>query len=263
MNRDIPVIILCGGQGTRIRDVNENIPKPMLPIGEYPMLWHIMRIYASHGYTTFILALGYKSWVIKEYFLNYRVMSSDFTLELASPREVRVLNHHQPLDWRITFVETGESSQTGRRIHLCSRYLESDEFMVTYGDGVADIDVAGLHSFHRQHGRIGTVTGVRPSGRFGAMAVEASTVVEFSEKKPAGGGLINGGFFVFKRSFLDILAAAGDSMLESEPLNELVRRRELQMFLHDGFWEPMDTLREYLGLNRLWAAGQAPWKIWG
>lgn len=259
--KDTPVIILCGGQGTRIRDVGENIPKPMLPIGGYPILWHIMRIYAAHGYHNFILALGYRSWVIKEYFLNFKVMTSDFALELAE-REVKILNHPQPLDWRIVFAETGELTQTGERVLLCERYVDTEEFMVTYGDGVADVDITALHAFHRAHGRMGTVTGVRPSGRFGAMSVRGTDVVEFSEKKAAGGGLINGGFFVFDRRFFDVLRPAGNTMLETEPMTHLVERGELKMYDHAGFWEPMDTLREYLLLNKLWESGQAPWKTW-
>jgi glucose-1-phosphate cytidylyltransferase len=262
LNKDLPVIILCGGQGTRIRDVSENMPKPMVPIGGYPILWHIMRIYAQHGYRNFVLALGYKGWVIKEYFLNFRVMTSDFRLRLGGEREVTILSDRQPLDWTITFAETGEASQTGRRVSLCEKYVETDDFMVTYGDGVGDVDIAALHRFHEDHGRLGTVTGVRPAGRFGAMAVEGSRVVEFSEKKDAGGGLINGGFFVFKRAFFDRLRDAGDCMLETRPMTGLVQAGQLEMFGHVGFWEPMDTMREYLLLNRLWESGQAPWKSW-
>jgi len=262
LDKDIPVIILCGGQGTRIRDAGDHVPKPMLQIGGYPILWHIMKIYAAHGYSNFVLALGYKSWVIKEYFLNYQAMGSDFQLCLGAKNEIRILEDRQPPNWRITFAETGEKTQTGMRVHTCRKYVHTDEFMVTYGDGVADVDVSALHAFHRAHGKAATVTGVMPPGRFGAMSVAGDAVVEFNEKRQAGGGLINGGFFVFRRSVFDVLGAGGDCMLETTPMNELVRAGELRMFRHDGYWEPMDTMREYLSLNRLWESGQAPWRIW-
>jgi len=262
MDKNIPVIILCGGQGTRIRDGGENTPKPMLQIGGYPILWHIMRIYATNGYFNFILALGYKGWVIKEYFLNYQVMSSDFSLRLGKESGITFLESHEPLEWNIKFVDTGEITQTGKRIYMCGKYIENEEFMVTYGDGVANIDIAELHEFHRRHGKIATVTGVTPPSRFGALSAVGNTVVEFNEKKDAGGGLINGGFFVFRKDFLDILASAGDTMLETTPMAKLTARNELKMFHHTGFWEPMDTMREYLLLNKLWEGGRAPWKIW-
>ena len=258
---DVPVIILCGGQGTRIRDVSENIPKPMLPIGGLPILWHIMRIYSAFGYRNFILALGHKGWLIKEYFLNFKVMTSDFALDLED-REVKILHQPQPLDWHIIFAETGEQTQTGKRVLVCEKYVQGKEFMVTYGDGVANVDVAALHRFHRSHGRMATVTGVRPSGRFGAMTVSGTRVVDFNEKQAAGGGLINGGFFVFNSDFFDILRATGDTMLETVPIARLVEGGDLQVYDHSGFWEPMDTMREYVSLNRLWESGEAPWKVW-
>jgi glucose-1-phosphate cytidylyltransferase len=262
MNFDVPVVILCGGQGTRIRDVSESLPKPMLPIGGYPILWHIMRIYAAHGYRRFVLALGYKSWVIKEYFLNLKYMHGDFHIRFKDPVQIDLLADRQPLDWSVTFAETGELSQTGARVLACERYVDTEDFMVTYGDGVADVDVLALHRFHEAHGRLGTVTGVRPAGRFGALVTKGSQVVEFSEKKDAGGGLINGGFFVFKRGFFEILRGLGDTMLETQPMKELVAKGQLEMYNHPGFWEPMDTQREQLLLNRLWSEGAAPWKTW-
>jgi glucose-1-phosphate cytidylyltransferase len=261
-DKNIPVIVLCGGQGTRIRDAGDHIPKPMLPIGGYPMLWHILSIYAAHGYRNFILALGYKSWVIKEYFLNFQTMNSDFALRLGRNTDMRILERRELPDWNVVFAETGECTQTGKRVFLCQKYVETDEFMVTYGDGVADVDVSRLHEFHLAHGRVATVTGVTPPGRFGAMAVEGESVVAFDEKRDAGGGLINGGFFVFNRTVFDILGVAGDSMLETQPMNELVRMDQLRMFRHTGFWAPMDTTREYLALNELWNDGKAPWRVW-
>ncbi|MBL8141048.1 MAG: glucose-1-phosphate cytidylyltransferase [Acidobacteria bacterium] len=262
LNKDTPVIVLCGGQGTRIRDAAEHIPKPMLQIGGYPILWHIMRIYAAHGYRNFILALGYKSWVIKEYFLNYRAMTSDFALEFGAQASMRILDSREPPDWRIVFAETGEHTQTGRRVFLCQKYVETDEFMVTYGDGVADIDITRLHAFHRDHQRTATVTGVTPPGRFGSLVVDGPSVVAFNEHRHAGGGLVNGGFFVFNRAMFDVLGTAGDSMLETQPMNALVEADQLRMYRHTGFWEPMDTLREYQALNDLWQKGNAPWRVW-
>jgi glucose-1-phosphate cytidylyltransferase len=261
-DRNVPVIVLCGGQGTRIRDAGDQIPKPMLQIGGRPILWHIMKIYASYGYKNFILALGHKSWVIKEYFLNFQAMDSDFSLRLGSPTAIRILQHREPPDWNIVFAETGEHTQTGMRVFMCRKYVDTDEFMVTYGDGVANVDIARLHAFHRAHGRVATVTGVTPPGRFGAMAVDGESVVAFNEKRNAGGGLINGGFFVFGRRVFDTLGEAGDSMLETDPMSALVQKDELRMFRHAGFWEPMDTMREYLALNELWNSGKAPWKVW-
>jgi glucose-1-phosphate cytidylyltransferase len=261
LNTETPVIILCGGQGTRMRDASETLPKPMLLIGGLPILYHIMHIYAAYGYRNFILALGYKSWVIKEYFLNFQAMSSDFQLCLGE-KKWKILEERQAPDWNITFAETGELTQTGRRVCMCRKYVNTDEFMVTYGDGVADIDILRLHEFHRSHDKIATVTGVTPPGRFGSMAVQDDIVVEFNEKRDAGGGLINGGFFVFKRSFFDILERCGDTMLETTPMNELVQRDQLRMYRHQGFWEPMDTMREYQALNQLWNTGKAPWRKW-
>jgi glucose-1-phosphate cytidylyltransferase len=261
-SHEVPVIILCGGQGTRIRDVSESLPKPMVPVGGMPILWHIMNIYAAHGYKSFLVALGYKGWVIKEYFLNFRAMTSDFRLRLSGDGKVEYLSRRQWVDWSVTFVETGEGTQTGGRVLACEPYVEADDFMVTYGDGLGNVDVGALHRFHLAHGRLGTVTGVRPRGRFGAMAVDGDTVTEFNEKQDAGGGLINGGFFVFKRRFFEVLQRCGDTMLETDPMARLVAEGELRMFAHGGFWEPMDTMREYLLLNRLWESGQAPWKIW-
>jgi len=260
--RETPVIILCGGQGTRIRDVSESLPKPMVPVGGLPILWHIMKIYEAHGYRRFILALGYKGWLIKEFFLNFRAMTSDFRLELGGDGPAEFLTRRQRLDWSITFVETGESTQTGGRVLACEPYVDTDDFMVTYGDGLGDVNVEELHRFHLDHSRLGTVTGVRPRGRFGAMAVEGDTVTEFTEKKDAGGGLVNGGFFVFRRGFFETLHQCGDTMLETAPMSRLVTASDLRMYSHDGFWEPMDTMREYVLLNRMWESGEAPWKIW-
>jgi len=260
---NIPVVILCGGQSSRMRDVSESLPKPMIPIGGKPILWHIMKIYAAHGFKNFILALGYKGWVIKEYFLNYQAMNSDFTVSYRDEeKRVWYMNSHEHIDWHVVCAETGEHALTGGRIRRLAPYIETEQFMVTYGDGVGNVDVTGLWKFHLSHGKICTVTGVTPSGRFGSMAVDGDTVTEFNEKPDAGGGLINGGFFVFRRECLDMLTGQPDSMLEDLPMTELVKRKELMVYRHTGFWEPMDTMRDYNVLNEMWDKGQAPWKVW-
>jgi glucose-1-phosphate cytidylyltransferase len=265
MSKDTPVIILCGGQGTRIADVSGGaIPKPLVPIGDKPILWHIMKIYAHHGYTNFILALGHLGWEIKNYFLNHRLMDCDFELRLRGPdAEVKVLSRPETDDWRIVFAETGATSQTGKRIALCRKYVETDHFMVTYGDGVADVDISALSAFALDKGRIGTVTSVTPSSRFGTIEIsDRDDVLAFAEKEDAGGGNINGGFFVFRREFMDIVESHGDVMLEREPMADLVARGELAAYRHNGFWEPMDTMREYKQLNDAWRTGTARWKLW-
>ncbi len=263
--KETPVIILCGGEGTRIADVSRDaVPKPLIRIGDRPILWHIMKIYAHFGYCNFILALGHLGWEIKNYFLNQRLMDSDFELvSRGGEVEINVHSLPQPNDWRITFAETGGKTQTGRRIALCRKYVETDYFMATYGDGVADVDIEALARFAVEKGKLGTVTSVTPSSRFGNIEVdEGGAVTAFAEKQDAGGGTINGGFFVFKREFMDIAERHGDVMLEREPMDELVERGELAAYRHDGFWEPMDTMREFKQLNGMWDAGTAPWKMW-
>jgi glucose-1-phosphate cytidylyltransferase len=262
--KDTPVIILCGGEGTRIADVSRDVlPKPLIRIGDKPILWHIMKIYASHGFTRFVLALGHLSWEIKNYFLNHRLMDCDFRLDIRDGADhVEVLSRADTTEWSITFAETGAKTQTGQRIALCRRYVDTDYFMVTYGDGVADVDLGALTRFARERDRIGTVTSVTPASRFGNIEVSDGIVSAFNEKQDAGGGSINGGFFVFKREFLDIAERHADVMLEREPMDELVQRGELAAYRHRGFWEPMDTMREYKLLNGLWERGEAKWKTW-
>ena len=264
IDKDTPVIILCGGQGTRIADVSGNtIPKPMVRIGDKPVLWHIMKIYAAQGYTNFILALGHLGWVIKDYFLNEHLMDSDFRLRRSpSGLEIELLGEPSETRWNIIFAETGLATQTGMRLVRCGKYVETDYFMATYGDGVADIDLAALVHMAEAKGRIGTVTSVTPVSRFGNIETDGDIVSGFAEKTNAGGGAINGGFFVFKREFLDIAARHGDVMLEREPLEELTAQGELAAYRHAGFWEPMDTMREYKLLNEMWDRGEAAWKIW-
>lgn len=258
-------VILCGGYGTRIRDVSENTPKPMIPIGNYPILWHIMKYYSVYGYKEFVLCLGYKSNIIKDFFLNYEQRLDDITLEFGKG----IIDLHKgksdELGWRITMVETGLNAMTGARVQRIKKYIGDDPyFMLTYGDGVGDIDIKELVAFHRAHGKMVTVTGVRPPGRFGELGIaeDGTTVVGFNEKPQASGGRINGGFFVCNREFLDLLSDDEGLVLEQTPMKMLVERGELKVFEHDGFWQPMDTSREYSLLNDLYNNGKAPWVKW-
>jgi glucose-1-phosphate cytidylyltransferase len=254
----VKVVILCGGQGTRMREETEFRPKPMVDIGGKPILWHIMRRYAAYGLRDFVLCLGYRGEMIKEYFLRYHALGADFTVDLAAG----AVECHRPAaeDWRVTLVDTGLETMTGARVERVRRYLQDDEhFCVTYGDGLADIDVAALLEFHRRHGRVGTVTGVYPPSRFGQLVADGTRVTSFSEKPPREGTRISGGFFVFSRTFLDHLPARADLILEREPLEGLARTGELQVYEHDGWWQCADTVRDVDGLRALWAAGDAPW----
>ena len=262
--KETPVIILCGGEGSRIADVSRDaVPKPLIRIGDKPILWHIMKIYEAHGFSNFILALGHLGWEIKDYFLNERLMDCDFRLKVdGAQQKVEILAEPSRAKRSITFVDTGEKTQTGARIARCGPYITTDHFMATYGDGVGDIDIAALAKLAVDHGKLGTVTSVTPAGRFGNIEVKNGIVSAFNEKPDAGGGAINGGFFVFKREFLDVVGKYGDVMLERDPMDDLVARGELAAYRHTGFWEPMDTMREYRLLNRLWESGEAPWKIW-
>ncbi len=257
-------VILCGGMGTRIRDANEQIPKPLLPIGGRPIVWHIMKGYAEHGFKDFVLCLGYKSWLFKEFFLNYQAMSSDLIVDLGKPGNVEFLRGRNE-DWRVVLADTGESAMTGGRVAAVRDYLADAEYiLLTYGDGVSDIDLAKLLAFHRAHGRVATVTAVRPPSRFGELQVlDHAEVTEFNEKPQVREGFINGGFFVFDaRRFWDYLPSDPSTVLEAAPLQRLAKAGELMAFEHPGFWQPMDTLREFNLLNELWASGSAPWKIW-
>jgi glucose-1-phosphate cytidylyltransferase len=257
------VVILCGGQGTRIRDVADDIPKPMIPIGGRPILWHIMKGYAQHGCTDFVLCLGYKSWVIKRYFLDYHLAAADFSLHLGGRDGVRVHGGSQlEHNWQVTLAETGLDAMTGCRVKRIEKYITDDTFLLTYGDGVADVDISRLLEFHRAHGKIGTVTAVQPPGRFGELELEGRRVAEFSEKPLLARGRISGGFFVFNRSLFSRLQDDPALVLENDPLMRLARDGELMAYLHDGFWHPMDSSRDYKYLNELWAARTAPWNTW-
>jgi glucose-1-phosphate cytidylyltransferase len=255
------VVILCGGQGTRIRDVADDIPKPMIPIGGRPILWHIMKSYAQHGFTDFVLCLGYKSWVIKRYFLDYHLASADFSLHVGRPEQVRIHGSGAE-DWHVTLAETGLDAMTGCRVKRVQKYISGDTFLLTYGDGVADIDIRRLVEFHRSHGKVGTVTAVQPPGRFGELEIEGRQVCDFSEKPPLAKGRISGGFFVFHRSMFDRLHDDPGLIFEREPLVNLARDGELMAYCHDGFWHPMDSSRDYKYLNDLWSERKAPWNSW-
>jgi glucose-1-phosphate cytidylyltransferase len=257
-------VILCGGQGTRIRDASELLPKPMLPIGGKPIVWHIMKSYAEHGVREFVLCLGYKGWVIKEFFLNYRAMTTDLTVTLGHKDALHFHSRHDEEDWTVTLAETGEESMTGGRVAAVRRYLEGEDlFLLTYGDGVSDLDIAATIAFHRRHGKLATVTAVRPPGRFGEMRIDGGAVTEFNEKPNATEGFINGGFFVLDaKRIWPYLGTDPKEILEREPLRRLAREGQLAAYPHTGFWQPMDTAREYAMLNEMWASGRAPWKTW-
>ncbi len=252
-------VILAGGRGTRISEESHLRPKPMVEIGGRPILWHIMKIYAAHGIEEFVVLLGYKSWVIKDYFLNYGAWRADITVDLAQ-NSVHV-HQDRAEPWRVTLVETGDATQTGGRLLRARRYLEDeDSFCLTYGDGVGDVDIGAEIAFHRQQGRVGTMTVVQPPGRFGAATLEGTRVTGFVEK-PSGGGHINGGFFVFTPGVFEVLEGDHEP-LEDGPLRRLVDRNDLTAWPHDGFWQPMDTLRDRNVLETLWAENRAPWRIW-
>lgn len=254
------VVILAGGLGTRLSEETVIKPKPMVEIGGIPILLHIMRLYARHGHTDFTIALGYKGEVIKQYFLDYRMMRSDVTIQL---RNGRVDYADATLDnWTVNLVDTGQAAMTGGRIHrLESRLRPSGAFMATYGDGIADIDISALCRFHQQHGRLATITAVRPPARFGTMIFEGDRVINFQEKPQTGEGWINGGFFVFEAGVFDYLLDEA-TILEREPLERLAKDGQLMAYRHFGFWHPMDTVRDRDYLNERWAAGDAPWQDW-
>jgi glucose-1-phosphate cytidylyltransferase len=258
----MPVMILCGGMGTRLREETEFLPKPMVEIGTRPMLWHIMKGYATHGFNDFILCLGYKGHKIREFFLHYEAMHSDFTIELGEKDRLEFHGRHNEAGWRVTLVDTGVDSQTGSRIARALPHVKTDRFMLTYGDGVANIDLKALVRFHEQHGKIATVTGVRPSSRFGELMASGDQVTAFSEKPRMHEGLINGGFFVFDRKISEYVRTDPGCVFEREPMERLAADGQLAVYRHDGFWQCMDTYRDYQQLQQLWNAGEAAWKMW-
>ena len=254
------VVILAGGLGTRLVEETEVRPKPMVEIGPRPILWHIMKIYAHYGYSEFLVALGYRGEYIKRYFLEYRTLSSSLKVSLSGG-EVGLLENETE-DWTVHLMDTGLDTQTGGRIKRLAPQIGNEPFMLTYGDGVCDIDVGELVSFHRAHGKLATVTAVRPPSRFGGLALDGDSVVEFLEKPQIGEGWINGGFFVQEPGVMDYIAG-DETTFEREPMERLANDGELIAFRHDSFWQPMDTLREARLLRELWDSGRAPWKAWG
>lgn len=255
--REFPVVILCGGEGTRFGQATQNMPKPLLEIGPEPMLVHIMRIYARQGFKRFILCLGYRGAMIKDYFLQRDIRESDLRLDLGRGTQT-FLGGADRLDWDITFAETGGKSQTGARVHRVSSYIDTPAFFLTYGDGLADIDLAALLAFHQAHRRIGTVTGVRARSQFGEMKLDGDTVRAFIEK-PQVSAMINGGFFLLQREFLDYVTGDPNCILEREPLQNLAAEGELKVYEHGGFWQCMDTFKDFRALNELFDQGDAPW----
>lgn len=255
------VVILCGGRGTRLKEETEFRPKPLVEIGGRPILWHIMKIYAYYGFNDFILCLGYKGEMIREYFINYEIKNADFTLQLGNGR---VKAYHKSLekDWKITFVDTGEKAQTGARVKRIEKYVDGESFMLTYGDGVGNVRIDEIVKYHRKQGRIGTITSVHPPSRFGELIISGGRVREFNEKPQVKEGFINGGFFVFQNEFFRYLKNDDECYLEREPLEKLVADQQLSGYPHEGFWQCMDTQRELDILNQLWATNKAPWKVW-
>jgi glucose-1-phosphate cytidylyltransferase len=257
---NIKAVILAGGLGTRISEETHLKPKPMIEIGGRPILWHIMKIYSAHGVNDFIVCCGYKGFVIKEYFANYFLHMSDVTFDMGS-NEMEV--HHKMAEpWRVTLVDTGEDTMTGGRLKRVANYVRDQEtFCFTYGDGVANVDIRAQLAFHRQHGKLASVTAVQPPGRYGALLRDGSSVYGFQEKPPGDGGWINGGFFVLNPRVIEFIE--GDqSIWEAGPLESIARSGQLQAFEHRGFWQPMDTLRDKIHLEQLWTSGKAPWKCW-
>lgn len=255
----LKVAILAGGLGTRLAEETDVVPKPMVEIGERPILWHIMKTYGHFGFNEFVIALGYKGEQIKRFFLDYRIMNSDFTSSLSDGR-VQVLDETSE-DWTVHLVDTGAATETGGRIKRLAQTLGPETFMLTYGDGVSDVDIGRLVEFHRSHGKLATVTAVRPRSRFGRLVFEGDTVVEFVEKPHVGEGWINGGFFVLEPAVADYLDG-DETVFEREPLERLAEDGQLAAYRHDSFWQPMDTLREVRLLRDLWDRGEAPWKVW-
>lgn len=258
------VVILCGGKGTRLREETEFRPKPMVPIGRQPILWHIMKYYAHYGHKDFVLCLGYKGEMIKDYFRNYLWNTSDISLSLGPAAAVKFHDHHGEEDWTVTLADTGEDSMTAYRVKLIQRYLTPGEpFLLTYGDGLSDLDINATIQAHRKSQRICTISAVHPAGRFGALSIdETGAIHTFQEKPQVEQAYVNGGYMVCEPRLFDYLPADPGVMFEREPIERLVRDGQLNSYRHEGFWQPMDTYQETQHLNRLWAEGKAPWKVW-
>lgn len=256
------VVILCGGLGTRLREETEFRPKPMVEIGGKPILWHIMKVYAHYGFTDFILCLGYKGELIKEYFYNYEFLNNDFTIELGKRKNIKVYNKHNEKKWKVTLLNTGEKALKGARLKKIEKYIDGDQFMMTYGDGVADIDISSLLTFHQKHGKLATVTGTNPVSLFGNLKIKNNKVESFREKERDKKGLISGGFFVFNKGIFDYLSNDDNCDLEIGPLGEIAKEGQLMVYKHKGTWMCMDTIRDTEYLNKLYNENKAFWKVW-
>lgn len=261
MDSNLKIVILCGGRGTRLKEETEVCPKPMVEIGGRPILWHIMKIYSHYGFKDFILCLGYKGEMIKNYFYHYHIARSDFTIDIGT-RDIQIHEYRGEENWKITMVDTGIETLKGGRIKRIERYINEENFMLTYGDGVSDINIRALVNFHLSHGKIGTVTGVRPPSRFGEVKVEGERVVKFTEKPQVSEGLINGGFFVFSKKIFGYLSEDKNCDFEYGTLEKLAEEKQLMIYKFSGNWECMDNIRDLKHLNKLWAQNQAFWKTW-
>ena len=266
-NREIPVVILCGGKGLRIREISELLPKPMLTIGERPIVWHIMKTYAHFGFRRFVLCLGYKGDAIRNYFLNVHTSHQDVTLDFegtGGPPNIHYHGHDQDeMNWSITLAETGADTLTGRRVARAARYLDQPEFLLTYGDGIGDVDISASLKWHRTQQRMVTITGVRPQRRFGQLEIDGNDVNDFTEKPQTQDGYVSGGFIVANREFIDqYLTPSATCVLETDGLSPVAQAGQMSVYRHNGFWMPMDNSLEYNALNALWARDEAPWKIW-
>jgi glucose-1-phosphate cytidylyltransferase len=252
-------VILAGGMGTRISEETATRPKPMVEIGGRPILWHIMKIYSAHGIHDFIVCLGYKGYMIKEYFANYFLHMSDVTFDIA--KNTTQVHHNTAEPWRITLVDTGENTMTGGRLKRVKGYLDKEDFCFTYGDGVGNVDISALIAFHKQQKTLATLTAMQPPGRFGALGIERQSVTSFQEKPQGEGGWVSGGFFVLSPKIIDYIEG-DDTTWERGPMEKLAREGQMSAYRHKGFWQPMDTLRDKNQLEELWASGKAPWKTW-
>jgi glucose-1-phosphate cytidylyltransferase len=257
----VKAVLLAGGLGTRLREETEYRPKPMVEVGGRPIIWHIMKGFAHHGISDFVVCTGYRSEVIKDFFLNYEGRTHDFTVRLGQPAEVTYHSTHDESGWQVTVADTGQTTMTGGRVKRIQDHIGDERFMVTYGDGLADVDIPALLDFHESHGRLATVTTIRPLSRFGVMDMTEEGAVEQFREKPLTDGYVNGGFFVFEPGVFDYLD--DECVLEQAPLEALAKDGQLMAFRHEGFWQPMDTYREFTMLNEMWDRDEAPWKVWG
>jgi glucose-1-phosphate cytidylyltransferase len=255
------VVVLCGGLGTRLREETEFRPKPMVELGGRPILWHIMKTYAHHGFRDFVLCLGYRGTVIKEYFLNYEAMNNDFSICLGQKSQIRYHGNHTEQGFGVTLADTGLDTMTGGRIRKIEKYIDDDLFLLTYGDGVSDVNIRDLVEFHKSHGRLATVTTVKPTSRFGMLELAAGDRVQTFREKPNTDGWISAGYFVLSRAVFSYLGG-DDCIFEREPLERLANEGQLMAYRHDGFFYAMDTYRDHQHLNALWSAGDAPWRVW-